>query len=478
MSPHPKSAVTPALIDGAAITSDRVTELRSPYDGRVVGAVPELGPAEIDAAVAVAVQRHRGGALPTHERAAILDRIAALLSERIDEFAASICAESAKPIATATIEATRALDTIRFSAAAARTSVGEMVPLDATASGAGKLGFVKRVPVGVVAAVSPFNFPLNLVCHKIAPAVAAGCPVVLKPASATPLTALRIAALFEEAGLPPGWLNVVTTPGRIAEHLVTHDDVALVTFTGSPEVGWGIRSRAARKRVNLELGNNAPVIIEPDADLAEVATKIAAGGYSFSGQTCISVQRVYAHRAVHDELVDAVVAAVENLGVGDPADPSTAVSALINAHETERVRSWIDDAISGGAKAATGGAIRSDGVLAPTVLTEVTAEMQVSRDEVFGPVVGFAAYDDFDDALRRANDTRYGLQAAIFTKDIHKALRAVDTLDFGGVLVNEMPSFRADQQPYGGVRDSGNTREGPAYAVEEMTERRMVIIQP
>ncbi|NLA34880.1 MAG: aldehyde dehydrogenase family protein [Actinobacteria bacterium] len=478
VSPSSTPGVTPALINGSAVTSERLSEVRSPFDGRVVGVVPELGPADIDAAVAVAVERHRGGALPTHERAAILDRIALLLSERIDEFGASISAESAKPITTATIEATRALDTIRFSAVAARTSVGEMVPLDASASGAGKLGFVKRVPIGVVAAVSPFNFPLNLVCHKIAPAVAAGCPVVLKPASATPLTALKIAALFEEAGLPPGWLNVVTTPGRVADHLVTHDDVALVTFTGSPEVGWGIRSRAARKRVNLELGNNAPIIIEPDADLADAATKIVAGGYGFSGQTCISVQRVYAHRAIHDELLDAVVTKVEALGVGDPADPSTVVSALINTNETQRVRSWIDDAVRGGAKAATGGTLRDDGVISPTVLVDVTADMQVSRDEVFGPVVGFARYDEFEDALERANDTRYGLQAAVYTKDIHKALRAIDVLDFGGVLVNETPSFRADQQPYGGLRDSGNTREGPAYAVEEMTERRMIIIQP
>lgn len=475
---HVSGDITPALIDGNNITSDAVSEVRSPFDNRVVGIVPTLDASHIDRAVAVALERHRGGALPAHERAAILDRAALLLAERIDEFGALISSESAKPITTATIEATRALDTIRFSAAAARTFTGETVAMDASPSGAGKIAYVKRVPIGVVAAISPFNFPLNLVCHKIAPAVAAGCPVVLKPASATPLTALRIARLFEEAGLPPGWLNVVTAPGSTAEHLVTHDDVSMVTFTGSPDVGWGIRSRAARKRVNLELGNNAPIIIQPDADLTDAAAKIVAGGFNFSGQTCISVQRVYAHADIHDSLLDAVVGRAEALGVGDPADAATVVSALINHKETTRVAAWVDEAAGAGAGVATGGTLTDDGVLRPTVLTGVTADMKVSADEVFGPVVGFASYTSLDDALARANDTRYGLQAAIYTRDLSAAFKAADTLDFGGVLINEMPSFRADQQPYGGVRDSGNTREGPAYAVEEMTERKVVIIQP
>ena len=469
--------ITPALIGGESIVGSDTMEVRSPFDGRLIGTVPRLEITHIDDAVAVAKSLHRQGPLPAHERAAILDRAAVLLNERLDEFANSISCEAAKPITTARIEATRALDTLRFSAAAARTFSGETIPMDASSAGAGKIGWVKRVPIGVVAAISPFNFPLNLVCHKIAPAVAAGAPVVLKPASATPLTALRIARLFEEAGLPPGWLNVVTVPGRTADHLVTHDDVAMITFTGSPDVGWGIRSRAARKRVNLELGNNAPIIIEPDANLANAAAKIVAGGFGYSGQTCISVQRVYAHRDIHDELLDAVVAATDKLGVGDPADPDTVVSALINPGETDRVHSWIGEAVDAGATLATGGTL-NDGVLAPTVLTGVTADMAVSHDEVFGPVIGFADYTDYKDALRRANDTRYGLQAAVYTADLAKAMRAAEVLDFGGVLINEMPSFRTDQQPYGGVRDSGNTREGPAFAIEEMTERRLIIIQP
>jgi acyl-CoA reductase-like NAD-dependent aldehyde dehydrogenase len=349
--------------------------------------------------------------------------------------------------------------------------------MDATAAGVGKLGYVKRVPIGVIGAISPFNFPLNLVCHKIAPAVAAGCPVVLKPASATPLTALRIARLFEEAGLPPGWINVVTCPGSVADRLVTLDDVAMITFTGSPEVGWGIRADAPRKRVSLELGNNAPVIIEADGDWRAAATKIAVGGYSFAGQTCISVQRVYVQRGVHEDFVAALADKVAQLTVGSPSDPSTDVSALIDPGESDRVESLISHATAQGARIVVGGSRAEPNVLSPTLLDGVHPDMAVCRNEVFGPVVGVAPYDSFDDALALANDTRYGLQAAVFTRDIAKALLATDALDFGGVLVNEIPSWRADQQPYGGVRDSGNTREGPPYTVQEMTERRMIVIQ-
>lgn len=471
-------ALTPALIDGADVTSDDVTEVRSPYDGTVVGLVPRLDVSHVDRAVEVAVARHRGGALPAFQRAEILERAAVLLAERNEEFGQSISAEAAKPITLARTEALRAVDTLRFSAVQARTLVGEMVAMDASSGGVGKLGFTKRVPIGVIGAISPFNFPLNLVCHKIAPAIAAGCPVVLKPASATPLTALRIARLLHEAGLPPGWLNVVTVPGSVADRLVTHDDVAMITFTGSPPVGWGIRARAPRKRVSLELGNNAPVVVEPDADLELAATKIVAGGFGFSGQTCISVQRVYAHADIHDDLLALVAKKVDALMVGDPADDSTVVSALIDRGETERVAEWIEEAVAGGATIVSGGDRGPHEVLRPTVLSGVTADMKVCADEVFGPVVGFAAYSDYEDALARANDTKYGLQAAVFTKDLAKAMRAADVLDFGGVLVNEMPTFRADQQPYGGLRDSGNTREGPAFTVEEMTERRLIIIQP
>jgi len=468
---------TPALINGDDVLTSAVSEVHSPYDGSLVGSVPACSTDDLDRAVAVALERHRGGALPAYQRAEILDRAALLLGQRIDEFAATITAESAKPITTATVEAQRAVDTIRFSAAVARTFTGEMIPMDASSAGVGKLGFTKRVPIGVVAAISPFNFPLNLVCHKIAPAVAAGCPVVLKPASATPLTALRIVRLFEEAGLPAGWINVVTCGGSVANHLVEHPDVAMITFTGSPEVGWGIRGRAARKRVSLELGNNAPVIIEGDGDWETAAAKIAVGGYSFAGQSCISVQRVYVHRSVHEGFVAALAQGVAALRVGDPTDPATEVSALINPGESDRVESWIGEAADAGATVVVGGTRAEHGVLVPTLLDDVTPDMTVCRTEVFGPLVGVAAYDTFDEAVGLANDSRYGLQAGVFTADMSTALAAADRLDFGGVLINEVPTWRADQQPYGGVRDSGNTREGPPFTVQEMTERRMIVIQ-
>jgi len=471
------TTVTPALIDGADVTTGESSDVTSPYDGRTVGSVPVCGPEEIDRAVAVALDRHRAGAPPAHERAAVLDRVAAALAERLDEFARSISDESAKPITTARVEASRALDTIRFSAAVARTFTGEMVPMDASAVGTGKLGYVKRVPIGVVGAISPFNFPLNLVCHKIAPAVAAGCPVVLKPASATPLTALRIARLFEECGLPPGWINVVTASGSVANRLVEHPDVAMITFTGSPEVGWGIRQRAPHKRVGLELGNNAPVIVCEDADWRTAAEKIGVAGYSYSGQTCISVQRVYVHRAHHDEFLEALAERVAALRMGDPADPGTEVSSLISASDTERVQGVVQAAVDAGGRIVVGGGREDGDVLQPTVVDGLRPEMSLCHTEVFGPVVGVATFDDVQDAIDIANDTRYGLQAGIFTRDLAEALWATEQLDFGGVMVNEVPTWRTDQMPYGGVRDSGNTREGPAYAVDEMTERRTIVIQ-
>jgi acyl-CoA reductase-like NAD-dependent aldehyde dehydrogenase len=332
----------------------------------------------------------------------------------------------------------------------------------------------------VVGAISPFNFPLNLVAHKLAPAIAAGCPVVLKPASQTPFSGIALAELLiDDCGLPAEWLHVVTGSGSvIGNAIVDHDGIALITFTGSPDVGWSIRARAPRKKVGLELGNNAPVIIEANSDWQAAAEKIKVAGFSHAGQSCISTQRILAHRDIVDPFVEALVKHVSALVVGDPRDEATDVSALITPGERDRVKAWIDEAVAGGAEVAHGGELDEHGVLVPTVLIGVRPDMKVCSQEVFGPVVGVAAYDDLDEALRLANDTRYGLQAAIFTHDLGDAMRAFHTLDFGGVLVNEVPTWRADQQPYGGVRDSGNTREGPAYAVREMTELRFVALSP
>src|SRR4051795_5370515 len=441
--------------------TDTSIEVTSPYDGAVIGEVPRGTAADVERAVATAKATLQGDPLPPWRRAEILDRAAQLLAERTEDFARTIAVEAAKPIKTARVEAKRAVSTFQFAAAVARTATGETVPLDASDVGEGKLGFVLRVPVGVVGAISPFNFPLNLVAHKLAPAIAAGCPVVLKPASQTPFSALRLAELLiDECGLPGDWLHVVTGGGgEVGNAIVDHPDVALITFTGSPDVGWGIRQRAPRKKVGLELGNNAPVLIEADGDWDRAADKIKDAGFSHAGQSCISTQRVLVHRSVHDDFVARLVEHVGELVVGAPLEESTDVSSLISPDDTERVKSWVDEAVDAGAKVAVGGEVQGR-LLLPTVLTGATPDMKVCTEEVFGPVVAVAAYDDVDEALRLANDTKYGLQAAIFTSDLDVAFRAARTLDFGGVMINEVPTWRTDQMPYGGVRDSGNTREG------------------
>jgi len=456
-------------------TGDEIA-VRAPYGGAELGRVPAADAATVDAAVKAA-RATLSEPMPAWRRAEILERAARLLAERNEVFARSIAGEAGKPITAARVEATRAAGTFLAAAAAARSLAGDVVPMDANPAGEGKVGFTLRVPIGVVGAISPFNFPLNLVAHKLAPAIAADCPVVLKPATQTPLTALMLAELLlEECGLAPGRLNVVTGSGStVGGALVDHDDVACITFTGSPEVGWSIRARAPHKKVGLELGNNAPVIVEPDADLDLAAAKIVAGGFGYSGQTCISVQRVYAQDAVVDELVARVVPKVAALHVGDPFGEDTDVTALITEGDRDRVLAWIDEAVAEGATIRTGGEVH-DGILRPTVLTEVTPQMKLTTHEVFGPAVGVAAYATLDDAIMLANQTRYGLQAAVFTRDLAVAMRCAHDLDFGGVIVNDSPSFRTDQMPYGGVKDSGNTREGPAYAVREMTEERMIVL--
>ena len=457
--------------------SETIT-VRSPYDDSVIGEIPAMTAADVDRAVATAKQALHTNPLPLWKRADILDKAAARLTVRREEFAAIVAREAAKPIKTARVEAERAVGTFQFAAAEARKLGGEMIPLDAIPAGEGKLGFTLRLPIGVVGAIAPFNFPLNLVVHKLGPAIAAGCPVILKPASQTPFSSLTLAGmLIDECGLPPEYLHVVTgSGGTVGNAIVDHPDIALITFTGSPEVGWSIRARAPRKRVGLELGNNAPCIIEPDGDWATAAAKIKVAGFSHAGQSCISTQRVYVHSSIAQQFTEALVAHVRTLVVGDPMSESTDVSALISRSERDRVAAWVAEAESQGATIAAGGTLDDSGVFLPTVITNARHDMKVCAQEVFGPVVTVCVYDDLDDAIRQSNDSKYGLQASIFTSDISKALKAVRTLDFGGVLVNEVPTWRADQQPYGGLRDSGNTREGPAFSVKEMTEIRMVVL--
>ncbi len=466
-----------AVNDAGTATAATIT-VRSPYDNSIIGEIPAQTAGDVDRAVASAKAALRAGVMPLWKRAQILDTAAQRLAARRDEFAEIIAREAAKPIKTARVEAERAVGTFQFAAAEARKLSGEMIPLDAIAAGEGKLGFTLRMPIGVVGAIAPFNFPLNLVVHKVAPAIAAGCPVVLKPASQTPFSALRLAEmLITECGLPADYLHVVTGGGAtVGNAIVDHPDIALITFTGSPPVGWGIRARAPRKRVGLELGNNAPCIIEADGDWKTAAAKIKVAGFSHAGQSCISTQRVLVHTSIAAAFTDALVAHVETLVVGDPMDEATDVSALISTAERDRVQEWVAEAEAEGATIVTGGRPNKDGVLLPTVIANATPSMKVCAQEVFGPVVTITSYDTLDEAIALANDSEYGLQAAIFTSDIAKGLKAVHALDYGGVLVNEVPTWRADQQPYGGVRDSGNTREGPAFAIKEMTEIRMVII--
>ena len=418
-----------------------------------------------------------GDPLPAHERAAILDRTAQLIEERAGDIARTICAEAGKPMKAARIEAARAHSTFTMAAVEARKLAGEVVPMDASPAGAAKVALTLRVPIGVVGAISPFNFPFNLVAHKVAPALAAGCAVVLKPASQTPLSALLLAELETEAGLPAGWLNVVCGPAsEIGDVLVDDERVRLITFTGSSGVGWKLRERAPRKRVNLELGNATPVIVAADADLDDVATRLATHAFSFAGQSCISVQRIYVERSVYDAFLERFLPRVDALVVGDPADDATDVGPLISADERDRVLAWIDEARGRGADVLAGGEREGD-LLRPTVIGNPPADAKVSCEEVFGPLCTVSPYETLDEAISLANGTRYGLQAGIFTRDVKAALRAARELEFGGVTVNEAPTFRADQMPYGGAKDSGNTREGPAYAVREMTEERLVVLQ-
>jgi acyl-CoA reductase-like NAD-dependent aldehyde dehydrogenase len=463
------------LLDGEWIETGEWHEVRSPYSGEVVARVPQAGADHARKALDSAAKALQGP-LPAHERAEILDRVAGLLRERADEVAQTICAEAGKPLKAARVEADRAVSTFTMAAVEARRLAGEVVPMDASPAGVGKVAYTLRVPIGIVGAITPFNFPLNLVGHKVAPALAAGCPVVLKPAGQTPLSALLLAELETEAGLPAGWLNVLVGPSaEIGDVLVEDERVRLITFTGSAEVGWKIRERAARKKVNLELGNATPVVVEADADMEQTATKLAANAFAFAGQSCISVQRIYVQRSAYEDFVGRFVPKVEALHVGDPADEETEVGPVIDEGARDRIVSWIEEARAGGAKVLTGGEV-VDGLLRPTVLADVTPEMKVSCLEVFGPLCTVSAYDSVDEAFELANGTEYGLQAGVFTTNIHTALAAADALEFGGITVNEAPTFRADQMPYGGVKESGNTKEGPHYAVREMTEERLVVI--
>ena len=460
-------------IAGEWVETGEWLEVRSPYSGEVVARVAKGGADETCRAIDAAAEAMKDP-LPAHKRAEILVRVAGALGRRHDEVARLISDEAGKPMKTARVEAKRAMSTYTFSAVEARKLAGEMVPMDAAQAGEGKLAFTLRRPIGIVGAISPFNFPLNLVAHKLAPALAAGCAVVLKPASQTPLSALLLAELEEEAGLPPGWLNVVVgKASEIGDVIVDDERVKAITFTGSGPVGWKLKARAPKKRVNLELGNATPVIVAADADLEAAATKLAANAFSFAGQSCISVQRIYIESSAYRAFVDRFVPRVEALTVGDPSDEDTDVGPVIDEGARERILAWIGETKG---RVLTGGTLDGE-LIRPTVIENPPRDDKVSCEEVFGPVCTVNEVTSLDEAFELANGTRFGLQAGIFTTRLDTALRAAQELDFGGVTVNEAPTYRSDQMPYGGVKDSGNTREGPHYAVREFTEEHLVVVE-
>jgi acyl-CoA reductase-like NAD-dependent aldehyde dehydrogenase len=454
-------------------------EVLSPYDQTVVGRVARGDAALVDRAARAAQAAFDAGDFSQHERAAVLDRAAEIAAERTEDLALTIAAEAGKPLKTATVEAQRCVGTLTFSAVEARKLSGGTVPMEASAAGAGKLGVMLRVPYGVVGAISPFNFPLNLVAHKLGPAIAAGNAVVLKPAGQTPISSIKLAEILLEAGLPDGWLSVIPGGGSdVGNAIVEHELTRALTFTGSAPVGWGIRSRVPHKKVNLELGSNAPLIVHADGDWETAADKTKLHAYSHAGQSCISIQRILVHEDVADAYTERLLANIAELKVGDPLDPETDVGPLISPDDRDRVKSWIDEAVAAGGELLAGGELVDEGrCLAPTVLGSPPHDSKVWCDEIFGPVATIDSYSDFGEALRMANDSKFGLQAGVFTRDIGRGLEAADALEFGGVLINEVPTFRADQMPYGGVKDSGNTREGPAYSVIELTEERLVTFQ-
>jgi len=456
----------------------RKMEVRSPYGKKLLGTVPMATQADVDAAVGAAAAAGPVMAkMPAFRRSEILRRTAELLKASERDMAHTISAEVGKGLKFALGEVRRAIETFTFAAEEAKRIHGETVPMDAATGGQNRFGFWIRVPIGVVAAIAPFNFPLNLVAHKVAPAIAAGCTVVLKPASTTPITAVRLLELMIEAGLPEGALNLLTGGGSTVGTWLTQDPrVAKVSFTGSPAVGRTIIKNAGLKKVTMELGNNSATVIEADADLDKAVPACVTGSFANNGQVCISVQRIYVHRDIYDAFKTRFVDATKKLKIGDPEDEGTDIGPLILDNEAERVENWVNEAVLQGARILTGGK-REGGLIPPTVLETVTPEMKVVCEEIFAPVVSLIPYDDYEKALAMVDDSQFGLQAGIFTGDLKKALQAVERLNVGGVIINDVPAYRVDHMPYGGNKDSGIGREGPRFAIEDMTTIKMVAIQ-
>jgi len=462
------------FIDGHWIDQGPTAEIKSPFDGATVGEVTLAGKPQIEAAIAASVRAFEvTRKLPIFKRQEILRAVSASIQQKRDEFARVMALESGKPIRTARAEVDRAIFIFAVAAEEAARIGGEYIPLDLQEFTTGRWGIVRRYPVGPIAAITPFNFPLNLVAHKVAPAMACGCTVVLKPAPQTPLTAFLLAEMIHAAGWPAGGLNVIPTTNEDAALIVSDDRLKMLSFTGSSAVGWKLKANAGKKKVTLELGGNAAAAIHSDADLDFAAERCAVAGFSYAGQSCIAVQRILVHKSVFDSFLQKFIERTKKLKTGDPLDEATDIGPLIRASDAERASNWIAEATKAGAKIALGGG-RKGSVLEPTILTNTRADMKVNCEEVFAPVKTVEPYDDFGDALKRINASPYGLQAGLFTNDARLIFRAYDELEVGGLMVGDVPTFRVDHMPYGGVKDSGLGREGLRYAIEEMTEPRLL----
>jgi acyl-CoA reductase-like NAD-dependent aldehyde dehydrogenase len=468
--------VRPYLVAGGWKTGSDTVEVKSPYHGELVATVARPTPEDVDAAVAAAAAAFEDTRkLHVHERAEALDHISRRLQERADEVAELIAREGGKPLKWAKAEAARVASTFRWAAEECRREGGELMRLDTEASLGSRIGLVRRFPLGPVLGIAPFNFPVNLVAHKMAPALAVGAPIVIKPATKTPLGALLLGELFTETDLPAGMLSVLPMESEATQKLAEDPRFAKISFTGSSQVGWMLKKIDPKKHVTLELGGNAGAIVHDDADLERAAARVAFGGYYQAGQSCISVQRVLVQKEVSDRFTELLVREVSKLKTGDPLDPETDVGPLITHGDLERVSEWVDEAVQAGAEVLVGGK-REDPFYAPTVLANTTPQMKVRCEEIFGPVITVSTYGDFEEAIAEVNNSKYGLQAGVFTSDVERLMLAHRDIEVGGIIANDVSAFRADQMPYGGTKDSGFGREGLRYAMDEMTEPRILVL--
>jgi aldehyde dehydrogenase (NAD+) len=469
-------AVRPFYVNGEWRTGEGAFEVKSPYDDSVVAEIGVPTEADVEEGIATAAETFRESRfLSVAARSAALDHISKRLAETLDENAELIAREGGKPLKWAKVEGARAVSTFRWASEVLRHGDDELMRLDTEAAFGSRIGLLRRFPFGPVFGITPFNFPLNLVAHKVAPALAVGAPIVVKPASATPMGALRLAEFFAETDLPKGMYQVLPVRSSVAEQMARDERFRKISFTGSPDIGWYLKGLDPKKRVTLELGGNAGVIVHSDADLDLAAARIAFGGYYQAGQSCISVQRVLVASEVYEDFAARLVKEVENLKTGDPMDPAVDVGPVIQRSEVERIDAWVKEAVSQGAEILTGGTFEGP-FYHPTLLSEVKPEMKVCREEIFGPVVTISPYETFDEAIRVVNDSRFGLQAGVFTNDINRAFQAHREIEVGGVIVNDISAFRADQMPYGGSKESGFGREGLRFAMEEMTEPRIMVL--